>query len=339
MNINKTKEQVKALLPDLLLEAGINPKRPFRCICPDHQDNHPSMVYDRKRNKVHCFGCGADMDIYDVYGMLYGISDTKEIFEKTNEWAEGKQTSLPPVKAEAPPVKLDLNDAVRSAHQEMHKNVNAYRHFKDRKLSDDVIEEYGLGYSEKGFNSMLDNYPKHQSRSWKESYYKYIIPYLDENGDYYYLQAEIFDRNEMDDFNGKYRKPTGISEPVFNERYLKKNTPDVIFVVEGIYDALSVESVGGKAIALGGTGHRRFLLLCQKWKPNTTFLISMDNDEAGDQCRDDLLKGLNDLGIPAKVCSVYSGKDFNEALKQSPEALRYYVQRSIWHAKHPSQVS
>ncbi|MBQ1293723.1 MAG: toprim domain-containing protein [Clostridiales bacterium] len=331
MNTNYTKEQVKAMLPEYLEELGINPHKIFRCICINHMDRHPSMSYDWKRNKVHCFSCGADMDIFDVYGEVNHISDRKEAFQKTFDWAKGKSCTPVVIPNDPLPLKgemLDLTGIVKKAHEMMQYDVSAVQHFTSRGLSEEIIEEYQLGYWPYGMNNLLNNCPVLQSKSRKESLYRYVLPYPDSNGRFHYFQMEIFDRNQMDEFNGKYHKMKGVPEPVFNARYLEKDTPPVIFVVEGIYDALSIETVGGKAIALtGGTG--RFLSLCKDLRPDTMFVISMDNDDAGQRYSEALRQGLEELGIPHKSCTAILGKDFNEMLQLDPVRMKKCIRNVI----------
>jgi hypothetical protein len=54
----------------------IDTRRNFACINPDHDDSTASMSY--KNDRLHCFGCGFDGDIYDVAGLLDGIADPGE---------------------------------------------------------------------------------------------------------------------------------------------------------------------------------------------------------------------------------------------------------------------
>lgn len=334
------KEQVKALLPEYLREQGINPRKMFRCICVEHTDHHPSMSFDPKRNKVKCFACGADMDIFDVVGAINNITDTKEKFRKTYEWAQ-KRGAAPTNSAETiTPTKVepvDLSKEVSAAHEMLHQDLTAMEHFLNRGLTAEVIEEYQLGYWRKGMNNLLENHPKLQSKSWKANLYRFIIPYPDEYDEFHYFQTEICDREYIDDWNGKYRKLKGIREPLFNERYLKKDTPPVIFVVEGLYDALAVESAGGKAVAITG-GTRKFLMLCKELRPDTTFMISMDNDEAGHRYGITLEEGLRKLGLRFRSCVVLEGKDFSEMWMLNPRKMKAYICDVVAHEEMLNQA-
>ena len=62
----------KAEMEKVLKSLGIDTKKAFRCLNPEHEDKHPSMRYDAKRGKVHCFSCGVDYDIYDVKKLVEG---------------------------------------------------------------------------------------------------------------------------------------------------------------------------------------------------------------------------------------------------------------------------
>ena len=62
--MNETFDDLRPHLLDYLHSRGINPRRRFRCLNPDHLDRDPSMGYDSRRCKVHCFACGADYDLF-----------------------------------------------------------------------------------------------------------------------------------------------------------------------------------------------------------------------------------------------------------------------------------
>lgn len=43
-----------------------HPRKHFKCRNPLHQDNKPSMSYNPKNNKVHCFSCGVTYNLIDL---------------------------------------------------------------------------------------------------------------------------------------------------------------------------------------------------------------------------------------------------------------------------------
>lgn len=343
MDKESSKRYVKEQLENYLQCKGIDTHHSFRCLNPAHTDHHPSMSIDRtSKSGLHCkcFACGAYYDTFDLIGIDYGLTDKATIFNKAYEIfnlnTERKDISL---KYQKQPkteqntiiqseVTIDFTDIVKKAHKELMKNNNALAYLQSRGFSMKTITAYELGYDEAGYNHFLQDYPDHQSKSSKARLYRYIFPYPNIDKKYTYFLAEIEDRTQIDSFNGKYRKirkgNSNIVAQIFNERYLQ-NSPPVVFICEGICDALSVEEVGGKAIAFGGIGHNRFINLCKKYKPDTTFIISLDNDETGQKFAIKLKNELNTLKIPCMIKTAERGKDFNEDLQTDKEAFMKYI--------------
>ena len=48
---------------------GIRVNRNGMCLCPFHEDKHPSMKVDKR---FHCFACQADGDVIDFASRLHG---------------------------------------------------------------------------------------------------------------------------------------------------------------------------------------------------------------------------------------------------------------------------
>ena len=333
---------VKGNLESYLQERGINTSRAFCCLNPDHPDRKPSMRLDRHNNKVHCFSCGASYDTFDLIGIETGYKGG-ELFAYTYNLygldVEGATPFVPsgpikprPTMQQAPKPepelkKYDFTAIIEAAHQD--KRGEAY--YKSRGLSEEIINRYKLGYTDT-YNKLLTDMPELQSRSRKQHLYKYVLPYLDNDGTCHYFIGEIGNRAEVDDNNGKYRKMkasleingTAYQHPahIFNERYLKENPPPCVYVCEGLYDALSYEDAGAPALAFIGTADRRFLKLCEKHRPNTHFVITLDNDGAGKAATDRVTAGLKALGISYTIANPAGQyKDANEALQADREGF------------------
>lgn len=69
----EAKEKVREYLPQYLESQGINTRKQFRCISPDHNDTHPSAGIIKQLSKLgHCFSCGVVFDIFDAAQFLEG---------------------------------------------------------------------------------------------------------------------------------------------------------------------------------------------------------------------------------------------------------------------------
>ena len=357
MNREEAKEYVKEHLEDYLRSKGIDASngKKFRCLNPAHNDKKPSMSIDRSsKSGLHCkcFSCQAYYDTFDLIAIDYGLSEEKDIFSKGYEiygfqidgageyqkqaknkrntqytlHNEGYTMSIEEVQEDK---REDFTAIAKEAHRKLLASDKAMEYLKNRGLSEEIIKRYELGYDSEGYNHFLKDFPEHQSKSRKESLYRLFFPYPDEQGNYTYILSEIADRKHVDDYNGKYRKMTNYTAQLFNERYLKADAPEVIFICEGVYDALSVEEAGGSAIAFVGTAHKRFLGLCKKYKPATTFIISLDNDGAGADAIERVKNGLDELGIPYLVRTAPTGKDFNEALQTDRTGFTEFIEQVV----------
>lgn len=340
---------IKDDLPNYLSSKGLSLRKNFKCLSPDHHDSHPSMGYDSKRNKAHCFSCGADYSTIDLIGLDYGLTDNSEIYKKAYELygieVDTAQDDFSPQKdyrrynaplnANKPtnqriddiedlekPIKVyDFTKTIEAAHKESLSNPQALEYYRARGLSEEIIKEYMLGYHKEGYNDLLKDFPELQSQGKKQGLYKYVLPYVNNDKTCNYFISEITDRTQVDEFNGKYRKLKDIKANIFNERYLSSDSPETIFICEGIYDALSVEMAGGKAIAFIGTAHRRFLSLCKEYKPKSRFIIMLDNDGAGQKAVEAVKEGLDILGLEYAVHKPNNGKDANESIQKDREAF------------------
>ena len=343
-------DQIKSSLQSYLESQGINTGKNFHCLSVNHQDDNPSMSYKANGNNgypfIHCFACGATFDTISLIANDYGLTPySRENFEKAyslfgldvDGYDRNNSPIVPirrvPQERKIPePAELgtyDFSEEINAAHEAMLANKTARQHFAERRYSADVVMRYKLGYIEKGHNELLNQIPQHKCKSKKANLYQYVYPIIDENGKATYFMTEINDRSQCDDYNPKYRKINDLPAPLFNERYLKKDVPPVIFVTEGIPDALSVESVNGKALALTGVGYNRLIELVNHYKPNTTLVLALDNDPAGKSMTEKLKTELDKLGC----CYIEGGptfkKDFNEELKADPKRFVETVKKNI----------
>ena len=297
---------------------------------------------DNGQPRVHCFSCNANYDIFDLIAIDYNLQDQGEIFSKAYELygleVEGARATAvsdfsedraPALKLETAPamqqqktkqealtfesaMSLDLNAPIERAHQTLltstsQESINALKYLESRGISLELIKKYKIGFTPSGCNALLEDRANHNKNGYL---YKYILPYPNHEGGFNYFLSEIEHR---DGIHHKYIKIKGLTAPLFNERYLAEPN-DVIYVCEGIYDALSVETAGQKAIAFVGVGHQRFLNLCKTYKPQCTFVLSLDNDSTGNSAQEKLKQGLNELKIPYIEAHPKGAKDFNEML-------------------------
>lgn len=124
---------------------------------------------------------------------------------------------------------------------------------------------------------------------------------------------------------GKYDKlnSNGESPALFNGQALKDAKPgDVVFVVEGPFDALSVIEAGGQAVALCSAANaKKFIVDPLKNRPSEAILaICGDADKAGEGAVKTITEGLKNTEQLFAVIDVNSGeKDASDALQADRE--------------------
>lgn len=105
---------------------GIRVNRNRMCVCPFHNDKHPSMKVDRR---FHCFGCQADGDVIDFVAKLYGLSGKEAAMKLTKDFSvsyDAKGHDPPTIR----PAKRKISEELRfyQAEQRCFRVLSDYYH-------------------------------------------------------------------------------------------------------------------------------------------------------------------------------------------------------------------
>lgn len=219
--------------------------------------------------------------------------------------------------------------------EKLHSNVGQTNYYHNRGLTDKTINKYKLGYSKEGFNFAINNCQELQEKQSNiMASYKYFLPIWDNDDKCGYFIARLDDASIKEGINklNKTHNLKGYTAKIFNERYLKDlNLKDnIIFIVEGIFDALSLEELDYKSIALNSTANANILLDGLKKGINSVknkiFVLIPDNDKAGMELKIKLIKGFKELGLMLQICEIESlYKDCNEFLEKDRIGFTNYI--------------
>ena len=300
MNPEESKQAAKAGLGTWLTACGINISKNFSCLNPEHEDHNPSMSFDQRRNRCHCFSCGADYDIFDVAQIQTGLSG-KDLFDHVYRFLgihveyNSRSSSIEKT-SEKVIFNVEKNagktESLESFFALCHAAVGKTDYWARRGLSRTLVDAFNLGF-------------------WEEKN-RFVIP----TGEASYNARAIGDVDKK----FRYLKPKGTYE-LFNLRAINSvNEP--FFVVEGEFDALSVMEAGGQACALGSSGSMKFLEYVKHNRPEYPLILALDNDEAGREGSRKLAAELEKLGIEyAEISITGDCKDANELLIKDRNAL------------------
>lgn len=271
-----------------------SPKRFFHCLNPNHIDNNPSMMFTDKYNICKCFSCGASYDIYDLIGLDYDLHNFKEQLEKVQEL----YLEYIPVKKEE---KKDIDNKVydyTNYYNKCFKNRYRTTYLEQRGITRELIDKYKIGYDEER---------------------KLVVFPI--NKHCYFARSVV---------NNDKIKSKGSSD-IWNKRYIKENN-QLVYVTEGIIDALSLEVIDPnvKVMSINGVGNINSLVYALKENNfNGTIGIAFDNDGAGKKATDELKKELAKINVNSFSTSMIATfddtskvKDINMALINNKDLLK-----------------
>lgn len=286
---------------------GVPTTRNFKCLNPMHNDDNPSMGYDKNSHRAHCFGCDASYDIFDLVGLYFGITDKGEQFKKVQSLYGGGSEKLPSPKKAKTKKPVVNTENIKQYIQDCKLNCYKTDYFEKRGLTPETIERCNLGYDEKEdavvipYSKMMDYY---QRRAIKDK--RFFKPKTEDAG----------------------------QEPLYNAQALRLKTRKPIFIVESPICAMSIIQCGGMAVALCGTGLEKLLVKIKGKKPLGTLVLALDNDEAGEKATAKLVSKLRELEVKFMVCNIAGDcKDPNELLVKDPTKLQNNIENAIREAK------
>ena len=350
---NQRKEEIKLLLKDYLEKIlGIDTRKNFRCLSPEHEDRNPSMSFNSKNNTVHCFSCKATYDIFDLVGINYNVAGqekfdlteaiciekldlkpmgVKEV-QKVSDFlkdktvdqrpAEKKEKTKMTIKEKYSKDSCDIQDVI-----EVNEYINKCKehlketdYFTNRGITKEIQEKFYLGF-DPNFKTGADIWKGAVIRT---SWTSYIVRNTDQ-------AAEKRDR---------MRKSNGKSF-LFNFKHITQMTDDFIFICEGEFDVLSFEVVGVPSVGLGGVNNIDELVeLLKEYRPQKPIIIALDNDTTGRKTTQSLIEKLEKEKIYYYNADwLYNDcKDANELLIADKEKFKKNIEKAKIKARAEGQT-
>lgn len=269
---------------------GIDTRKLFRCINPDHTDSNASMKYFDD-NKVFCFGCRANYNLVDVISIMEGL-DKKEAFKKAmNTYCFN---NLPKVEAKPKVEKQTQQKNYEAAYKvwrELYKkSKEAKEYIKSRGISEEVASRFNLGFNAFDFGDFK---------------LKAVVIPITNNG----FTARNIDKDNTD---LRYYKSRGCHIEMFNNSALTNDIPYCV-ITEGEFDCMSFETIGANSLALCSANNIGKFISAEK-STNKTYILALDNDSAGNKAKEALIDYFNENNIQYREFDNCGFKDANMAL-------------------------
>ena len=190
------------------------------------------------------------------------------------------------------------------------KNLEFTDYHLKRGLSWETAHKFRLGFVKSWRHPKIENSPETP---------RLIIP----TSNYSYLARDV--RQNLNESAKKYSKQKVGAARLFNIDALNS---DLVFIVEGEFDAMSFYEVGFNAIALGSiSNYKKFIELLLTKRPSeknflpTIFILALDNDKGGKSATRTMRPILDNLGFFTIIAKDIYGnfKDANDALVDNRE--------------------
>lgn len=308
-------------------------------LCPFHNEKSPSFSVSRQKQMYYCFGCGAGGNVFTFimeYENYTFVEALKMLAERAGiELPEEEYSKEAKEKADLKTAILEVNKLAAKYYYAQLKTEQgklAHDYLTGRKLSEETITAFGLGYSTK-YRDDLYRYLKtkgyrdeviakaglisidEKQGVFDKFWNRVMFPIMDANN-----RVIGFGGRVMGDAKPKYlNSPETIvfdkSRNLYGLNRARTSRKPYFLICEGYMDVIALHQAGfTNAVASLGTaltsGHASLI----KRYVNEVYL-TYDSDEAGTKAALRGIPILKEAGITAKVLRMDPYKDPDEFIK------------------------
>ncbi|BAZ14929.1 DNA primase [Calothrix sp. NIES-4071] len=336
-------------------------------LCPFHDEKSPSFTVSPNKQMYYCFGCQAAGNSIKFMMDLQKRSFSEVVLDLARRYQISIQTLAPEQRQE-----LERQISLREQlHQVLALSAQFYQHAlknsggaleylrSKRKLSDEIIQQFGLGYAPAGWETLYrylvedKRYPVQlvekagliKPRKEGSGYYdvfrdRIMIPIRDIMG-----RVIAFGGRTMGDEQPKYLNSPETElfskgKNLFGLDAAKNGISqfDSVVVVEGYFDAIALHAAGiNNAVASLGTALSiEQVKLALRYTESKQLVLNFDADKAGTSAAERAIGEIADLAyrgeVQLKILNIPDGKDADEYLHThtSEEYKQLLTQAPLW---------
>ncbi|MCR4807482.1 MAG: DNA primase [Lachnospiraceae bacterium] len=308
-------------------------------LCPFHNEKSASFSVNQPRQMYHCFGCGKSGNVI-TFIMEYENFTFPEALKLL---ADRAGISLPEIEySKEEKEKDNLKARILEAYKEAGKyyyyqlrseaGKRAMDYFKDRGLSDETINKFGLGYAVTGRNLMYrylkskgydDNVLKemkifyaNEKEGMTDMFWnRAIFPIMDVNHRVIAFGGRVMGQGEPKYLNSPETMVFDKGRNLYGLNHARTSRKDNLIVCEGYMDVIALHQAGFNQTvgALGTALTSGHVNLLKRYTENV--LLCYDNDEAGVKANLRAIPILRGAGLSAKVINLSPHKDPDEFIK------------------------
>jgi len=308
-------------------------------LCPFHGEKTPSFHVIPDRQMYHCFGCGVSGNVY-TFVMEYENYTFREAVEML---ADRAGVALPKMEyskeakaeAERKNTLLEINKlAANYFYYQLRQpqGQQGYEYLKKRKLSEETMKRFGLGYSNKTsddlYRYLKDNKGYQDSILRETGLFTYsergvfdkfwnrvMFPIMDVNSRVIGFGGRVMGDGEPKYLNSPETKIFEKSRNLYGLNYARTARKGYMLLCEGYMDVIALHQAGfTNAVASLGTAlTERHASLLKRY--TDTVILTYDSDGAGVKAALRAIPMLRAVGISTKVLNMRPWKDPDEFIK------------------------
>ena len=308
-------------------------------LCPFHNEKTGSFTVSASKQMYYCFGCGAGGNVI-TFLMNYENATFPEVLQ---ELADRTGVELPKQEMSAETKRqadkrsrlLEVQKEAAKYYYALLRNPRgrqAYEYFQKRKLSDETMRKFGLGYSDK-YSDDLYRYLKskgYEDELLRESglvtfdekrgghdkfWNRAMFPIMDVRGKVIGFGGRVMGEGEPKYLNSPETLIFDKSRNLYALNLARSTKKPQMLLCEGYMDVIALHQAGfDNAVASLGTafttGHAGLLKRYTK-----EVYLTFDSDGAGIKAALRAIPILKEVGLTAKVIHMEPYKDPDEFIK------------------------
>ncbi len=307
-------------------------------LCPFHNEKSPSFSVSPGKQMYYCFGCGAGGNVI-TFVMEY---ENYSFVEAVKMLADRAGITLPEVEYSkeakaAADLKNTLLEINRLAANYFYYSLKqptgkiGYDYLKRRKLTDETIKRFGLGFANKTSN---DLYKYMRSKGYSDAILKesglffieergahdkfwnrVMFPILDVNNRVIGFGGRVMGDGEPKYLNSPETKLFDKSKNLYGLNYARTSRAKYMLICEGYMDVIALHQAGfTNAVASLGTAFTsQHAVLLKRYTDQV--VLTYDSDGAGVRAALRAIPILKEVGMSVKVLNMKPYKDPDEFIK------------------------
>lgn len=320
----------------------------LKCVCPFHNDTHPSMLVSPDKGIAYCFACNSGGDIFGFYQKIEGV----DFRQALKDLGERTGVDVSEVKSDAvkKDVKDRLCDCLEAAQlfyvRALKETASAQEYVKKRAIPSEQIEQFGIGFAPDSFSETYEYLLKQgfskseildaglgvqkdlsEGRIYDRFRNRLMFPIHDHQG-----KLVAFGGRTLGDDDAKYINSSEgplyhKSSILYGFHYAKDamRSQQKAIVVEGYFDVLACHRVGvTNVVAASGTAFTlEHVKLLKRYTEKV--ILCLDQDAAGTKAAESAFHLASAEGLHVHTVSLPE-KDPDETAAKEPGLLQRALQ-------------